>query len=1046
MMHIAELVFKKRTIFYFALLCIVVGGIISYMAISKLEDPEIQTPLAKIITIYPGASAHQVEMEVTNVLEDAISELADINKITSKSSANVSSIDVMLELTVPQEEVQQRWEFLRRKLEMAQLRLPSGARAPMVFDDIGDVYGMFYAITADGYSYREMSEQAQFLKRNLLQVKGVRKVAIYGEQPPAIDIVLSPERMAQLGIMPLQVMLAVQDYCSTPYAGNLLSGNTQMRVDVGGRIGSADDLRQALIKGPKQQVFKLADIADIHETYAEPLHNTLHVNNHKALALSLSMEPGENIVSLGRRVDERLNELLRTMPAGFELHKVFNQPNEVQHAIGDFMVNIIMSVSIVVLVLMLTMGLRSGLIIGSGLVLTILATFPLMYVAGGTMQRISLGAFIVAMGMLVDNAIVVIDGILVRMQTHGRSKSTFTQPAIRTAWPLLGATLIAITAFLPAVLSKDAAGTYVHDLFVVLCISLFISWLLALTQVPLFSAIFLKPNNDSKKQNSANNQIYHGVAYSAVRKILEYCIKHKKITLSSSAIVLTLCALGIGGVKRTFFPDFNYNQAYIEYRLPDGSNAERVHADLRQIADHLLSMPEVQLVVTSQGQSPTRYCLVRPIGEMADSYGELIVNFDSYATMVAMKPQLEEYLRNNYPQALTRIRKYNLSVASSHNVEAQFSGPDPAVLKQLAAQVEDIMRRSPYADPHTICNDWNAMGRSVRVDYLMSDARRNSTSRSDIAMALLAATDGLPLGSIYEGETPIPVNLKLRNPDGSRIAALADIPVWNMLPNLDALNKEAVMALLMGTQTPEELRQRIVRSMPLSAVSQRVGLGWEETSVTRVNRKRTIQAQCDVVDGHGPATLLADIRPAVEAIALPEGYTLEWVGEHAIQHTAIRNIFRYVPVTAMIIALLLILLFNDARRPLIVALCIPMALVGIVMGLLLTGQPYTFIAIVGTFGLVGMLIKNAIVLLDEIELQLKAGQTRYHAIIDATVARTRPVLMASITTILGMLPLLFDPMYCSMAVTIISGLIAGTLITLVFVPVLYAAFYKVKSH
>ncbi|MBQ9470067.1 MAG: efflux RND transporter permease subunit [Bacteroidales bacterium] len=1043
-MHIAKLVFKKKAIFYLALLSMAIGGIISYMAISKLEDPEIQTPLAKIITIYPGASAHQVEMEVTNVLEDAISELADINKITSKSSANVSMIDVMLELTVPQEEVQQRWEFLRRKLEMAQLRLPNGARAPMVFDDIGDVYGMFYAITADGYSYREMSEQAQFLKRNLLQVKGVRKVAIYGEQPPVIDIVLSPERMARLGIMPLQVMMAVQDYCSTPYAGNLLSGGTQMRVTVGGRIGSADDLRQVLIKGPKQQVFKLADIAEISEGYTEPLHNTLHLNNQKALGLSLSMEPGENIVSLGQRVDEQLAELQSTMPAGFELHKIFNQPNEVKHAIADFMVNIVMSVAIVVLVLMLTMGLRSGLIIGSGLVLTILATFPLMYVAGGTMQRISLGAFIVAMGMLVDNAIVVIDGILVRMQTHGRTKSTFTQPAIRTAWPLLGATLIAITAFLPAVLSKDAAGTYVHDLFVVLCISLFISWLLALTQVPFFSAIFLKSN--IKKNKNDAKPIYSGKAYSTVRRTLEFCIKHKLITLGTSALLLALCALGIGSVKRTFFPDFNYNQAYIEYRLPDGSNADRVHADLREIADYLLNLPQVQMVVTSQGQSPTRYCLVRPIGDMADSYGELIVNFESYAAMIAMKPQLEDYLRSNYPQALTRIRKYNLSVASSHNVEAQFSGPDPAVLKQLAAQVEGIMRRSPYADPHTICTDWNAMGKSLRVDYLMSDARRNSTSRSDIAMALLAATDGLPLGTIYEGETPIPVSLKLRNPDGSRIGALADIPVWNMLPNLDALNKEAVMGLLMGTITPDELRERIVRSVPLSAVSQHVGLGWEETSVTRVNRKRTIQAQCDVVDGHGPATLLSDIKAEVEAIALPEGYTMEWVGEHVIQHTAIRNIFRYVPVTAMLIVLLLVLLFNDARRPLIVVLCIPMSMVGIIPGLLLTGQPYTFIAIVGTFGLAGMLIKNAIVLLDEIELQLKAGQTRYHAIIDATVARTRPVLMASITTILGMLPLLFDPMYCSMAVTIISGLIAGTLITLIFVPVLYAAFYKVKSH
>ena len=1043
-MHLSQLVFKKKVIFYFLLIAMVAGGIISYQNISKLEDPEIAVTTAKVLTIYPGASAHEVEMQVTNELEDVISELADIESINSQSSANVSIIDVKLKMTVPQEEIPQRWEFLRRKIQNATPKLPSGVQTPVIFDDIGDVYGMFYALTADGYSYREMSDQAEFMKRNLLQVKGVRKVAIYGEQAVKANITLLPEKMAQMGIMPIQIIAAINDYISPAYAGTFRTGDNQIRVNISGRASNVKELGNILIKGLNDEVFKLSDFANVEEGYNEPIHNTLKVNNQKSVAISLSMEPGENIIEVGKRVQGRIEELHKTMPTGYNVVKVFNQPDEVKKAIGDFVINIIMSVAIVVIVLMLTMGLRSGLIIGGGLVLTIMATFPFMYIAGGTMQRISLGAFIVAMGMLVDNAIVVIDGILVKMKQEGRKKSTFTMPAMRTAWPLLGATLIAIVAFLPAVLSKDAAGTYVHDLFIVLCISLFISWVLALTQVPLFSAIFLKHDKNEKPQNK--EEIYSGKMYSGVRKTLEFCIKHKPLTIGVAAILLAACVFNIKNVKRTFFPDFNYSQAYIEYKLPYGTSVDKVNADLEQITDHLLGLNDVKLVVTSQGQSPTRYCLVRPLGEMTDNYGELIVNFETYESMVSITPHIEEYLQSTYPNARTRIRKYNLSVASSHNVEAQFSGPDPAILHQLAAKTEEIMFNSPYSAKNTICDDWNPMGKSIDVQYKMADARRNNTSRSDVSRAVLAVTDGLPLGTIYDGETPIAVNLRIRNTDGSKIEEISDIPVWNMLPNLDAIDKDAIMSIIVGTSTLDELKSDIVRSVPMSSVTSKVNMGWEETVVNRVDRKRSIQAQCDASSSSSPAKLLDDIKPAVESIPLPEGYSLKWVGEHDMQSTAIHNIFSYLPVTILIIVFLLVLLFNDVRRPLIVILCIPMAMLGIVPGLILTGQPYTFIAIIGTFGLSGMLIKNSIVLLDEIEKQIHDGSNRYTAIINATISRTRPVLMASFTTILGMLPLFFDPMYSSMAVTIICGLMVGTLITLVFVPVLYAAFYMVKSH
>ncbi|HON19023.1 MAG TPA: efflux RND transporter permease subunit [Salinivirgaceae bacterium] len=1040
MKHLSELVFRRKSLFFFLLTAIVVGGLLSYRSISKLEDPEIVVFLSKVITIYPGASAHEVEMQVTNVLEDALSELPDIESIRSRSSANISIIDVELKMTVPQHEIPQRWEFMRRKIQKVLPNLPKGVQAPMILDDIGDVYGMFYSLTTDGASYRELSDYAQYLKKNLLRIKGVNKVAIYGEQPETIEIIFTPEHLATMGIFPAQIVAALNDYTATLFAGNYQTNDQNLRIHVNGNLTSPEELGNIVIKGLKGELFLLKDIAKIERTYAKPLHNTLFVNNKPAIGISISMESGENIIELGERVESYMATATKNLPAGYKLEKVFFQPDIVRKAISDFMINLIMSVAIVILVLMLTMNLRSGVIIGSGLLFTILATFPFLQMAGGTMHRISLGAFIVAMGMLVDNAIVVLDGILVQTQTRGRIKTSFVQPAKKTAWPLLGATLIAALSFLPAILSRDTAGTYIHDLFIVLCVSLLISWILALTQVPLFAAMFIKKELPAEK-----SKLYGSRGYEWLKNTLEFFLHHKIVTTIAALILLGLSAYGFFFVKQTFFPDFNYNQVYIEYKLPFGTSPDKVNADLHDISEYLLKHPEVTKVTTSQGMSPTRYCLVRPLGEMSDNYGELLVDFKDYRTMIRMKPIFEDYLRQNYPDAYLRIRKYNLSVKASHTVEVEFTGPDPAVLKRLADSAMVIMHQSPFIDRNTICTDWEPTGNVLVAQYQSEIARRNNTGRTDVALALLAATDGLPITKVYDGQNPVNILLKIRNRDGSKPIDLDDIPVWNLLPNIDNINQETISQIFMGQKTFESLKEEIIRSVPLSSITKGITLMPEEQVVRRLNGRRSIQAQCEPLADQNPAIARQNIKQAIEAIPLPEGYTVQWVGEYELQTTALRNIFQYLPLTILIIVAILIVLFNDYRKPLIVLLCIPMAIIGIVPGLLITSQPYTFIAIIGTFGLIGMLVKNSIVLIDEIEDQRRHGCPAYTSIVKASIARTRPVLMASITTILGMLPLLTDPMYSSMAVTIISGLLVGTIITLIFVPILYAVFFKIDT-
>jgi multidrug efflux pump subunit AcrB len=1041
MMHITELTFQRKAFMYFLLFSMVVGGILAFQSISKLEDPELVVMQSQIVTVWPGATAHEVEMQVTNVIEEGLSTLANIESIRSRSVANISVIVVTLELTVPQHEIEQRWDFLRRRIGEVESRLPPGAMAPMIYDDFGDVYGMFYAMTAEGYSYREMSQMARYIKREMLAVPGVARVELFGEQDPMSEIVFTPSRMGELGVFPLQIMTTVSGEVATVYPGSLKTGQQSLNMAVNGKIGSTDDLAELMIKGLDGQLFKLSDIARVSETYAEPARNTMHLNNKKAIAISLSMESGENIIEVGRRVEKRLEELKNDIPVGYGFEKVFFQPQLVKSAIDGFMWNLAASVFIVILVLMISMGWRSGLIIGAGLLLTILATFPILLAAGGTLQRISLGAFIVAMGMLVDNAIVVIDGILVDHKKGIKRPQALLNPARRTAWPLAGATFIAVAAFLPVFLSEDAAGTYARDLFVVLCISLFISWFLAMTQVPLFAGKMLK----NIRVAESDAEIFSGKGYRFFRNILNILLHYKTATLIVSVILLGIAALNFTNIKSTFFPDFNYNQVYIEYLMPQGSSPQRVNDDLHQITDYLLSLDEVEMVVSSQGQTPSRYCLVRPMGEAADNYGELIVNFADYETMMRMRPKISQYLHENYPDSRSRIRKYNLSIKSSHTVEVEFSGPDPAILRDLAAQATEIFRKNPYVDQYTLEDDWEPMGQTLSVGYMQQAARRSGTTRQDIGNALLAATDGLPIGEFFEGQTRVGIMLKLRNNDGSRIEDLENIPVWNLLPDISGVNEQSITELLMGIKTMDDITREVVSPVPLSAITSRIDLDWNEQVVRRVNGRRAIQVQCEPLDGFSPAqTRRASLRE-IEAIDLPPGYKAEWIGEHELQGEALRNIFRYLPIAILLIILTLILLFNDFRKPVIVLSCIPMAFIGIVPGMILAGQPFTFMAIIGSFGLMGMIVKNAIVLLNEAETLIAKGEEVYHALINATISRTRPVLLASFTTILGMLPLLSDPMYASMATAIISGLLVGTLITLVFVPVLYAVFYGVKT-
>ena len=1042
-MKITKFFIERPTLFWSLMVGIIIAGVLAFIEMPKLEDPAVATKQAMVVAMYPGASAHDVELEVAQLLEDELRNLPDVKKVKSECQPGMAMITVEFRMTVLLSELEQHFDLLRRKVNDVAGRLPQGCYAPMVIDDMMDVYGIFYSFSGDGYDYPELYKYAKKLRRELLGVDGVKRANIVGNRDEVINIILPKEKLSRNGIIPTQIMMSLQNADKKVAAGDYNSGSDRLQLRVADCVEDEKDIANLLISTFDGKQIRLGDVATIERAYSEPQRNGFFVNGKPALAICIAMENDAIVPDVGKAVDERLEQVMATFPVGMHTDKIFFQPDKVDEAINSFMVNLLESVVIVILVLIFTMGLRSGFIIGFGLILTIAVSFPILLCFGTTLQRISLGAFIVAMGMLVDNAIVIMDGILIDKK-RGLPPDTYLYRIGRnTAMPLLGATVIAASTFIGVYLSPDSAGEYAHDLFLVLCVSLLASWVLALIQVPFCANVWLPRHEKPSKDGVMNSPVHK-----FIRRSISVLIEHKRLTIATAFVVLVACIFGMTRVRNLFFPDFDYKQFIVEYYLPQQSSPDRVKHDLLEMSDLLLENPAVERVAASMGSAPAHYCLVRPMSSGGDCYGELMVDCKDYATVVEQIPGIRRQLRELYPDAYIRIRKYNFSIATSHTVEVEFTGPDPAVLRDLSHRAEDIMRRCRYVDAYSVQNNWKPRGKSLVAEYSREDALRSGIERGDVANALLAATDGMPVGVINDREHMVPINLMVRNADGSRIDKLDDIPVWSMM-NIRFGEDEVKELLAAGGNAASKLQDELFSCVPLSNVTSGISLGWEEEMIQRINGIRAIEAECDpnpeLADAT-PAKVVESIREEIEAIPLPDGYTCRWSGELDLQTDATANVLKYLPLTFFAILGILLLLFSSWRKVILIIVCFPFVFCGITPALLASDTPFTFMAIIGMMGLIGMMVKNAIVLVDEINrLQVEEHVHPYHAVVEATVSRVRPVMMASLTTIVGMIPLVGDPMYGSMAVTIMGGLTIGTIITLILLPLFYTALFSIRK-
>ena len=1044
-MKVTEYFMKRPMLFWSFMTAILIAGILSFLQMPKLEDPAVSAKQAMVVVSYPGASAHEIEQKVALMLEDELRALPNVNKVKTECQNSMALFTVEFQMTVLNKDLEQHFDLLRRKVSDASIRLPQGCSDPIVIDDMMDVYGIFYAFTADGYSYPEMYRYAKYLRRELQQVKEVKRINIAGNRDEVINITLSKEQISRNGLLPTQIMAVLQSVGSTVNAGKYNQGTERIALYVDDAVKDEEDIRNLLVQTSGGKTVRLGDIARVERGFSEPQRNGFFVEGKPALAICIALESSAIVPDVGKSVDARLAEAMKNVPAGMQTEKIFFQPDKVDDAISSFMWNLLESVLIVVLVLIFTMGFRSGLIIGFGLVLTVAVSFPILLMCGTTLQRISLGAFIVAMGMLVDNAVVIMDGILIDKKRGMGPKTYFYRIGKNTAWPLLGATVIAASTFLCVYLSPDSAGEYAGDLFLVLCVSLLASWALALVQVPVCARAWLPARE--KKAITDQTAVMNSPVHIFVRRSISFLIGHKRSTIIAAFAVLLLCIFGMTRVKNLFFSDFDYKQYVVECFFPADTNADEVRDRLLEMSARLSERSDVERVSVSQGSAPAHYCLVRPMTSGGDCYGELIVDCKDYATVLKQIPEVRRQLREQYPDAYIRLRKYNFSISTSHTVEVEFSGPDPEVLRQLSRQAEDIMRRCPYVDRYSVQNNWKPSGKALVAQYVPEDALRAGVGRGDVANALMAATDGMTVGVLQDQDRPVLINLQMRNADGSRIRNLNDIPVWSTM-NMH-LPEDKLTSALAGGGNLEEIQDGMFRAIPLRQVSPGIKLQWDEDVVLRLNGQRVIEAECDPnpdMDEATPAKVVSEIQKDIEAIHLPDGYHMRWVGEGEIQGEAIGNLMKFVPITIFLILAILLLLFNSWRKVILILICFPFVFCGIVPSLLATGQPMTFMAIIGMMGLIGMMVKNAIVLVDEIgRLQKEEHLSPYKAVIEATVSRVRPVLMASLTTIVGMIPLLSDPMYSSMSITIMGGLAVGTLITLILLPIFYMVLFRIQK-
>ncbi len=1012
-MNLAEFSIRNKILSIIVILLTSVGGWLAYENMPRFEDPEFTIRVAQIIVPYPGASPKEVAEEVSDVLEREIMQMQEVKSIESVSSAGVAEllVEIKYAFSPSKSDLELIWTKLRNKVSDAQQSLPPGAQAPLVYDDFGDVYGLYYFITGEGYSPSELRQYAKELQNDILQVDGVAKASFDGALPEAIFVEISRETATALGVSIGNAYEALTQQNEVVPAGTVTVGDQKLFIQPSGGIDSVEAIKNTLVSTASDgRVVYLGDIARVWRGYRDPDKLYLY-NGEPAIAFGVSAVAGGNIVKIGDAVQAKIAESEGRRPLGIELHEFYHQGDVVDVSVQDFVANVVLALAIVIGTLLIFMGLKSAAIIGAVLLLTIFATLGTMSISDIPMHRISLGALIIALGMMVDNAIVVTEGILVGVQRGARKMEIAATVVDQTKWPLLGGTLVGIIAFAPIGFAPGDTAEYTNHLFWVMLISLGFSWLFAVTLTPLFCYWLFK-----EEPAGGDNQEQREHSFlKAYKRVLTHGLRMRGLVVAAVAAIFLVSLWGFQFIKEGFFPASTTPQIVVDYWLAQGTDIERTKRDITGIGEFVSELEGVNTVQTSIGGGGIRYMLVYPPESANSAYAQLLIRVDDYRVIDEMIPLIQGHIDEQYPEAQAKVWRFILGPGGGSKIEAAFMGPDPVVLRDLAEQAKSVMAADGGA--LSIKDDWRQPVAVIEPLYSSSKGRRAGISREDLSQALQTVYSGATVGVYREGDDLIPIIARAPESEREDVVDMRNVQILSPVSGV---------------------------TVPIGQVTNGFRTVWRDGLLRREDRTWIIKAQSDPYPDELPSQLLARLRPAIEAIELPDGYTLRWDGEYGDSKEANENLAATLPLGFLAMVLTVIILFGSLRQPLVIWLVVPLALVGVLVGLLLTNLPLEFMGILGLLSLSGLLIKNAIVLVDQTDYEINAGTPRFDAVLEAAASSVRPVMMGALTTALGVSMLYFDAFFQSMAVVLVFGIAFATVLTLIIVPVLYAIFFRIR--
>lgn len=1007
MRNLTEVSLKNRALVWYFIIVTAIGGIFFYFKLGRMEDPNFTINQMVVTAAWPGASADQMEQQVTDKLESKFRDIPGVKEITSNTRAGTSVVYVTLRDDVDRSTIRDTWRDVRGFGNDVQSELPSGVYGPYYNDRFDDVFGSVYAITGDGYSMEELRQAAEKIRRQLATIDKVQKVKLLGVQTEKVYVEIESAKLAELGISPTVLANALKSQNEMTPSGMIETSTDNVYLRYSGIFDDENAVKNTPIQA-NGKTFYLGDIATVERRYAEPGDTAMYYNGQPAVGIAVSMEDGGNIITLGNELKTAMTNIQSEMTAGLEIHQVSDQPKVVEESIDDFVSTLREAVIIVLAVSFLSLGLRTGMVVAGCIPLVLAAVFCGMYIFGIDLHKVSLGALIISLGLLVDDAIIAVEQMSVQLE-RGHSRFDAACHAFRaTAKPMLAGTLITCAGFIPVSFSKGMAAEFCSSLFPVIGMALVISWIVSVMIAPLFGYYLIKP-----AAKADEGEMYQSRFYLAFRGLLNWFLEHRKIVLATTAGLFALSIAMMGMIKQEFFPPSIRPEIIIDMELPEGSSLKASGQAASRFAQFLdENSEEIENYTYYVGEGAPRFVLTVDPKLPTDNLSQFVIVAKDADNRDALTAKLRDYLAENIPEVKTNISVIQTGPPAPYPIMLLVSGYDKDKVRDIASQVADRVAQDP--NNTDINMDWNEKSKVLHLEFDQAKLRALGLSPQAVAQTVYTEVSGASAAQLYSGDRTIDIQLRLADTDRQDLSQIKNLPVYSA-----------------GGYVPLE---------QLAKISYEA----EDSLIKRKNMQPTITVQANIKEG----TANDATQKAYDAVKdirdeLPFGYKITVGGSLEDSEDSMKYLL--IPIPAMIFIIMTLLMFQlrNGKDMILTLLTAPLGLIGVVAGMLLLNQAMGFVAILGVMALSGMIIRNSIILIDQIQKHIEAGEAPRDAIVDSAVLRFRPIMLTAAAAILGMLPLMTSSFWGPMAVAIASGLLIATILTLLVLPVMYAVTYKI---